>query len=43
LRDTGYSLKARITLSRSMRELPETPMSLLAPCAHLIICDPSRH
>ena len=40
LRDTGYSLKARITLSRSMRELPEIPMSLLAPCAHLTTCDP---
>jgi hypothetical protein len=40
LRDTGYSLKARITLSRLMRESPETPMSRLAPYAYLTTCDP---
>ena len=38
--DTGYSLKARITSSQSMRESPETPMSLPAPCAYLTTCDP---
>ena len=35
----GLQLEGENYLSRSMRELLETPMSLLAPCAHLTTCD----